>query len=296
MKTVAVIAHSGKTLGGGLEELRTVLLRAGVTDPLWFEVSKSKRASKQVKRALDEGAQLIFVWGGDGMVQRCVDAAAGSDAELAIVPAGTANLLAANLGIPQDIEAAVAIGVRGCRRRLDVGRMNGERFAVMAGAGFDARMIRDANGALKNRLGRLAYVWTGARNLRVSRVKMRIRVDGEEWFSGKAGCVLIGNVGEILGGVKAFEHARPDDGCLELGIVTADGIAQWARALSRTALGRADRSPFVQTTRGKAINIRMARPTPYELDGGARGPADRLKVRVEPAAIAVCVPNHAPEQ
>jgi diacylglycerol kinase family enzyme len=125
---------------------------------------------------------------------------------------------------------------------------------------------------------------------------MRIRVDGEEWFSGKAGCVLIGNVGEILGGVKAFEHARPDDGCLELGIVTADGIAQWARALSRTALGRADRSPFVQTTRGKAINIRMARPTPYELDGGARGPADRLKVRVEPAAIAVCVPNHAPEQ
>ena len=87
---------------------------------------------------------------------------------LAIVPAGTANLFASNLGIPQDIEEAVAIGLRGDRREIDVGRFNGERFAVMAGAGFDAAMIRDAgDGGLKDRFGRAAYVWTGSENLRL---------------------------------------------------------------------------------------------------------------------------------
>ena len=138
---VAVIAHAGKTFGGGLPELRRELERQGVAEPLWVEVPKSRFAPKQVKRALDDGVELLFVWGGDGMVQRCIDVLAGSEVALAVVPAGTANLFATNLGIPQDIEQAVAIGLRGERRKLDVGRFNGEHFAVMAGAGFDASMI-----------------------------------------------------------------------------------------------------------------------------------------------------------
>ena len=140
---VAVIAHSGKTVGGGLSELRRVLETEGIDDPLWCEVPKSRKAPPQVRRALDEGCELVFAWGGDGMVQRCIDVLAGSKASLAIIPAGTANLFATNLGVPKDIEEAVAIGLRGERRKLDVGRFNGERFGVMAGAGFDAAMIRE---------------------------------------------------------------------------------------------------------------------------------------------------------
>ena len=161
-ETVAVIAHAGKTLGGGLPGLRRALEPRGVPNPLWAEVPKSKKAPKQVERALEAGADLIFAWGGDGLVQRCLDVVAGTKAALAIVPAGTANLLATNLGIPKDIEQAVEVGLEGERRRLDVGRLNGERFGVMAGAGFDAAMIHDADGALKDRLGRAAYIWTGA--------------------------------------------------------------------------------------------------------------------------------------
>ena len=153
---VAVVAHAAKTLDGGLPELRRVLETAGVPAPLWYEVPKAKKASAQVERALDEGAELVFAWGGDGTVRRCIDVIAGSKARLAVVPAGTANLFATNLGIPCDIEAAVAIGLRGDIRRLDVGRFGRERFAVMAGAGFDAAMIRDADD-LKDRIGRAAY-------------------------------------------------------------------------------------------------------------------------------------------
>src|SRR5690348_15296852 len=76
--TVAVIAHQKKVLGGGLDELRSVLAHAGVDAPLWYEVPKSKKAPKLARKAIDEGADLLFVWGGDGMVQRCIDAVAGS--------------------------------------------------------------------------------------------------------------------------------------------------------------------------------------------------------------------------
>ena len=159
---VAVIAHTGKTLGGGLGELRQLLASAGYDDPVWYEVPKSRKAPKKAAKVRDAGVDLVFVWGGDGMVQRCVDVFAGSDVAVAILPAGTANLLASNLGIPTDLAEAVRVGLHGDRRRLDLGKLNGEHFAVMAGAGFDGAMIRDADGDLKSRLGKLAYVWTGS--------------------------------------------------------------------------------------------------------------------------------------
>jgi len=77
-KSVAVVAHSGKKLGDGLGELRRVLADAGYRDPIWYEVPNTRKASKAVHRAVKQGAKLIFVWGGDGMVQRCIDALAGS--------------------------------------------------------------------------------------------------------------------------------------------------------------------------------------------------------------------------
>jgi diacylglycerol kinase (ATP) len=289
--TVAVVAHAGKSLGGGLPALREGLAHAGFADPIWFEVNKSKKAPKKVRQARKDGADLIFVWGGDGMVQQCINTLAESDATVAILPAGTANLLATNLGIPKDLEAALDVGLHGPRRRLDTGTVNGEHFAVMAGAGFDALMIRDAPRKMKDRMGKLAYLWTGARNLGASRVKMRIKVDGEKWFDGKASCVLVGNVGRLFAGVTAFEDADPDDGILELGVVTASGVWQWTRALARTAAGNAERSPFVSTTRGAKFDIRLNNPWPYELDGGARKPVKRLRVTVVPASITIAVPG-----
>ena len=290
---VAVIAHAGKTLGGGLAELRRVLEAEGVDDPLWCEVPKSRKAPAQVRRALEEGAELVFAWGGDGMVQRCIDVLAGSKTSLAIIPAGTANLFATNLGIPEDIEQAVAVGLRGERRKLDVGRFNGERFAVMAGAGFDAAMIRGADGGLKDRFGRLAYVWTGSESLRSKPFRAKITVDGVGWYSGKASCILLGNVGELFGGVDAFEDARPDDGKLELGVVTADGLLEWGRMLARTAVGSASKSPFAQTTKARSVKVKLNRKVLYELDGGDRTKVKEFKVKVESGAISVCVPARA---
>lgn len=290
MAKVAVVAHRRKSLGGGLPELRALLARDGVTDPIWYEVKKSRHAPEQARRAVAQGAGLLFVWGGDGMVQRCVDAVADTGTVLAILPAGTANLLATNLGIPGDLAAAVRIGLHGDRRALDTGSVNGEHFAVMAGAGFDARMIADAGRGLKDRLGRAAYLFTAVRNLGAARVAATVEADGEHFFAGQVSCVLAGNVGRILGGVEAFPGAQPDDGLLELGVVTARNPLQWARTFAAMALGRAGQSPFVEVARGKTFKVRFDRKVPHELDGGARKPVRQMRIDVHPRSVEVCVP------
>ena len=84
----------------------------------------------------------------------------------------------------------------------------------MAGAGFDARVIKEASRGMKSRMGRAAYIYAGARNHRARRVKAAIDVDGSRFFTGRISCVLAGNVGKVLGGLEVFSGALPDDGRL----------------------------------------------------------------------------------
>ena len=290
MTKIAVVAHSGGSLGGGLRELREVLAAKGVKDPLWFEVSDIRAAPRLARQAREEGADLVVVWGGDGTLQRCIDGLADTGATIAIMPAGKGNLLAANLGIPTDLRKAVEIALHGNRRPLDTGKANGEHFAVMAGAGFDALMLRDAGSQLKGRIGPAAYLWSGAFNLNAPAVDASIMVDGESFFQGALSCVLMANVGKVLGGIEAFEKAEPDDGILDLAVITAKNPVQWTRTIGRVALGRAEDSPFVQVTRGKRFEIQFAEPFLYELDGDPRKAVVRLRVAIHPASITVCVP------
>jgi diacylglycerol kinase (ATP) len=287
---VAVVAHAGKTFDGGLAELRRALRAEGIARPSWREVRKSAAAGEAVASSLREGAELLIVWGGDGMVQRSVDALDRVDVPLAVIPAGTSNLFATNLGIERDIGRAVRTALRGERRLVDVGRIAGERFTVMAGVGFDAALIRGAGKRLKRRLGRGAYVLSTLRNLAVEPFEARIKVDGERWYRGPASCVLVGNMGTLFGGLEVFAGARADDGLLDLGVLTAQGIAQMAETLAYTAVAKTQESPFVRTTRAASVGIKLDRKVRYELDGGDRRKVSSLKVRSEPRAITVCVP------
>ena len=293
MSKIGVLLHQQKTLGDGPEALRMGLADAGYADPPWSEVPKSRKAPKQVRRLLDDGIDRLLVWGGDGTVRRCIDTLVAEDAdvELAILPAGTANLLAKALAIPIDLDAALDVALHGIPRRIDVGVINGEAFAVMAGTGFDALMIRDADDGAKERLGRLSYVQAAARHLGTAgRRRRRSASTARPWFEGRAACVLIGNVGRILGGIHVFPDARLDDGLLDVGVVTASGRADWLRVGTRALLGRIDSSPLVDITKGSTVKIRLDRTMPWELDGGDQPRAKKFKVSVLPRRQAVCVP------
>ena len=295
MKTIGVIAHNKKVLGEGLDQLRSLLAERGYPDPLWYEASSSSKTPKLAKKAVAHGAELLFIWGGDGTVQRCVDAVVGLDVELALLPAGTANLLANNLKIPLDLEGALEVGFEGPTRQLDVGVVNGECFAVMAGMGFDAIMMEEADGKKKDRFGRLAYVWTGAKATKINARTAKVRVDGKRWFDGKTTCVLVGQMAEIAKDLSIFPDSDPADSVLELGVVTAKNLRQWAQLFAVTAIGNAHRSPLTRMGQGRLFEIVFDRATPYELDGGARKARKKFKVRVKPRAITVHVPAKSPE-
>ena len=184
------------------------------------------------------------------------------------------------------------IALRGDRRPMDVGRFNGERFAVMAGAGFDAAMIKGADD-LKERLGRAAYVLSGAANLNTERFQAKIKVDGTPWYEGPATCILFGNVGNLFGGIEVFADASLDDGMLDLGVVTAEGPVQLTRTVVRTAFGDPQKSPFVRVTKARKVKAEFDRKVRYELDGGDRSKVTSFKVAVEPGAVTVRVPRAA---
>lgn len=296
--TIGVIINATKQLGSGLEELRAALADLGHPDPPWYEVTKSKKAPKKIREMIEEhDVNRVLVWGGDGTVRRAINTIVGGklDASIAILPAGTANLLANNLDIPIDLRGAVEVAVHGEPRPIDVGEMNGTCFAVMAGAGFDALMIRDADeNLLKERFGRAGYVVAGIRNREVSPALARIELDGSPWYHGDASCVIIGNVGTILGGLPAFPDASPTDGRLDIGVVDARTATDWLRVLASAALKRADKSPLTKMASAERITIHFDRSLPWEVDGGDRDRTKDFDIRCLPLAIDICQPRVSP--
>jgi len=297
---VGVIVHTEKTLGAGLEELRAVLAALGHADPPWCEVDKSSKAPKQVRKLVDDGVERLLVWGGDGTVRRCIDTVVGDSLDkkvaIGILPAGTANLLANNLDLPLELRPAVENALHGEPRRIDVGLVNGEEhFAVMAGGGFDALMIQDADDSgAKERWGRLGYVMAGARNLKISPAEALVTVDGTEWYTGSAASVVAGNVGSLFGGLCAFPNASPTDGRLDIGVASARTRTEWMRLFGAAVTHRVEASPFVQETSGEKFVIEFDRTLPWQADGGARDRVDRLEIRCLPSAVAICQPRLNP--
>jgi YegS/Rv2252/BmrU family lipid kinase len=294
MTKLGVIAHREKMLGGGLGELRNLLDRAGFSDHEWYEMSRSKEGPAGLRAMVDDGVDRVLVWGGDGTVRRCIDTIVGDHFDhvsLGILPAGTANLLAKNLNIPIDLEGAFDVALHGEARPVDVGVMNGEHFAVMGGTGFDALMIKDADdNELKEKFGRVGYVRATLRSTKMTPTNMTVELDGRPWFSGPATCVLMGNVGTILGGINAFADASPTDGRLDVGVVQAKSRVDWVRVAARGVTGHVDRSPFIDVATAKKIKIELERKLPWQVDGGDKTPAKKFKIRCVPGAIRICQP------
>ncbi len=292
MTRVAVVANRRKSTGGGLPALRAALVAAGVDDPIWIEARRGRAVPRAVQRAAEAEPDVLLVWGGDGTVQRAINASAGFDVALAIVPAGSANLLARNLGVPTDIAGAVDTALHGVDRRIDTLTANGVRCAVMCGVGADATLMEATDDAdAKGRLGVLAYLAGVRAGLEAEPFDATVEVDDAPWFQGPATTVLVGNVGDLVANTRIFRDARPDDGVLDVAVMRDGGTAGWLRTALRAARRSAAASPDVETTRGQAITVVLDRKAPWEADGSVRGRTRRLTVRIDPASLRVRVPS-----
>ena len=268
------------------------LATVGWSAPTWLETSPEDPGRGQAAKAVEDGAQLVFVCGGDGTVMSVVTALAGTDVALAVLPAGTGNLLAANLGLGTDAATGVEVAIEGGRKRIDVGAVDDLCFAVMAGMGFDAQMLEGTSDIAKKHIGWLAYVGGAAKHLRDRPMRVRIVIDGGTPMPRRPRSVIVGNVGRLQGGVRLLTEAQPDDGKLDVAVLSPRSLRHWVE-LGWGVVRRRKSVPLMETYSAERVEIYSNRLQPRQLDGDLIEPAKSLKIQIRRKALLLCVPQPA---
>jgi diacylglycerol kinase family enzyme len=277
-------------------EIVAAMGRAELPVARWADTTPEDSGRQVTEMAVADGCDLVIACGGDGTVMACVSALAGTGIPLAVLAAGTGNLLASNLGIPTDLDEALSVISQGTVRRIDVGASGDIRFAVMAGMGFDAALLADADERLKAKIGWTAYIVSGLRNLRRPPAQYRISLDGGPPLVRRAQGVLIGNVGRLEAGLPVLPDAEPDDGVLDIAILAPRSLWAWAALAARILAHRRPDRSSLETYVARRIEVVADRPQPVEFDGDTQAPSDRLTATVVPQQLQVYVPAPAPAE
>lgn len=276
------------------EVISDALSRHGYTCQ-YIETSKEEGAKALAEKALRDGIDLLAVSGGDGTVMEVLSALVGTDTPVAVLPAGTGNLLSVNLGIPISVPEAVDVALSGHPYALDLAKTDqGRYFAILGGVGLDARMIRDAGREAKNRLGIFAYLWAALKNLPRRRTHFRIILDEKRTIHCRAKSVMIANMGKVTGGLEAVPTAAPDDGLLDVGILKAETFSQWVRLVIYALRGRTHDAPDFDVHQARHVVLESRHAQPVEFDGENGGTTRRLAVEIVPHAVRVLLPEGAP--
>jgi YegS/Rv2252/BmrU family lipid kinase len=264
----------------------------GRPEPLWLETTPEDPGLGQARSAVSAGVDLVLACGGDGTVAACAEGVTGTGVPLGIIPLGTGNLLARNLGIPTGLEEALEVALGDEQQPIDAGEVNGTLFVVMAGLGLDARMLSGTSEPLKKRLGWLAYAVAAVRHLGDRPMRVTISADGGRPRRLRVSALIVGNVGWLRGGLPLLPDARPDDGMLDAVALVARGVTGWLAVaahilLRRPAHGRVYRVQFTE------LQVRLGRDQPWELDGEVMGSTRRLTVVAQPGGLLVRMPRES---
>lgn len=300
MTTAFVIGRrrKGRPIGEGVAETRKILESAGwdVDSAL---VTKKSALRKRAKKAVKAKVEVVVAVGGDGAVFQVVNALAGSETILGIIPKGTGNLLAGNLDIPHDLAKAARVILTGKPRRIDLGRVTVgglERdFAVACGVGFDAVVMDATEAKQKRRWGKLAYVANAIREGgKMQDARHEITIDGKTTTT-MAAQVFIANFGRIGSLVEPRRRVIPDDGLLDVIIVRASGPLSGLRAgldvLTQRDLGESD-GGRVERHRAREVTVHSSPAQLVETDGSVIGETP-LTASIRPAALRVMTPRRS---
>jgi len=323
---VAFVANPSKT---GVPDLRPQLRRMCaeqyLPEPLWLETTPEDPGIGQAKQAIEQGADLVVALGGDGTVRAVAEALAHTGVPMGLVPVGTGNLLARNLDIPiSDPLAAFQLALDGMDRTIDVGWLlvlkfesnvdddiaeasddlpddtdipRDHIFLVIAGVGFDAAMVADADDQLKAKVGWIAYFVAGIKHLHGSRLRTTVRLDDADTEPTRVRSLLIGNCGRLPGGITLLPDAELDDGWLDIAAIdTRGGVAGWAQLFGEVVLQGVGVRPQlpakigrIDHARAREVHVSIAGGEHVQVDGDVIGEVTELSARVDPGALVVRV-------
>ncbi|WP_370617152.1 diacylglycerol kinase family protein [Mumia qirimensis] len=271
--------------------------RHGWAEPRFFETTVDDPGGGQAISALEGEADLVIVAGGDGTVREACGELARTGIGVGIVPLGTGNLLARNLSIPLHMVDAIDNAFTGQDRAVDLVRLQIDgaedttTFLVMAGLGFDAAIMTGTNEDLKKKVGWLAYVVSGVKQLfRFPNTRVQISVDdGELLVRRRALTVVVGNVGFLQGGLPLLPDAQIDDGQIDVVVIAPPHKFAFLRVGLRLIARRKRTDERLDRMAGRTVTIRADRPTPMQLDGDPIGEHTELRATVEPGVLLVRV-------
>ena len=304
-----------------LDELKRVVTAeqaaAGWPGTLWFETTEDDPGQGPARQAIEAGASVVIVAGGDGTVRAVGEVVQGSGCALALLPSGTGNLLARNLKLAlDDLEQSIHAAFTGRDRAIDVVMIDIERedksvdrhaYLVMAGLGLDAKMLANTDDDLKAKVGWLAYVKALlAVGQDQTDLHFRYSLDKQPMGALRAHTIMVGNCGSLPARIELLPDAALDDGVFDVVVLKPEGIGGWVQilskilwengVLSKTRLGRRFRTRDVDALNyatGTELIVRFSRPEEIQLDGDGFGRAVALKTWIKPGSLTVRVPNDA---
>jgi len=274
------------------QRLRQILESKASANVTLAPTQRAGEAESLAARAVTERYEAIVAAGGDGTINEVINGIGTSGVALGILPLGTVNVFARELGIPLKLDAAWAVVQRGVIRAIDLAHAQsnggGRFFAQLAGVGFDARAVRAASWELKKKIGPLSYVWAGVKALHEPHALVDVSVNGTG-ATARGVAVLIGN-GRFYGGrLRLFPQARLDDGLLDVCVFEHAGyldLLRYGQGILRAAHTRLRDVRYFQASEF----VCSAPDAPFELDGEDAGNAP-VRFTLRPRALRVIVPN-----
>jgi YegS/Rv2252/BmrU family lipid kinase len=292
MPGVAFVVNGSLVRGGGhfLALCREAAARYGWRAEV-LVTEKAEAGIEAANSAALDGIDLVVAVGGDGTVRGCAEGLARTGVPLAVVPHGTANLLARTLRIPGHPRAALAVALDsgGVDRVIDLAVADELPFTAMAGMGLVAAVV--AGTRLKHQFGWLAYAVSGAAHLSLPPARFSIRLDDAAPVEREARSVVVGNSGLLPGGFSLLPDALLDDGMLDVGVLAPRGPLGWSRLATRVLTHSRRQDQMLERFLARKVEITTRAPLPREVDGELVTAGRSLTVTVQPGALTVRMPR-----
>src|SRR6266487_3257449 len=253
--------------------------------------SQSGEAEALARRAVEEGFEKIVAAGGDGTVNQVVNGLAGSSVALGLLPIGTVNVFAMELGLPShNLELCWDVIQGENMRLIDLPSANGKYFVQLAGVGLDAQVVKETSLAFKRSFGPLSYLISAAQI--AARQPPKLFIESESTSVDEASFVLIGN-GRLYGGpFPFFKHAVIDDGLFDVVLFKRLGYLEIIKYLQNVVFSSDISAPDIEYFQTEHLRVTSAQDVPLELDGELAGSCP-IDFRIQKKGLRVLAPVSA---